>query len=347
MTTNTAIKTADERRKEEDRAYPIENFLRAEIAELRAALEAKQHAPDWRAIAEGHALESARLQAELDATLAQRAGSVKPVARLEQVIPPGGVMNGPALFDVVILDRDKCFDQLGLYAAPSAAVQPDSKLVERLTHERDALGQAIADAAMKVGIWNGEVPLTGPHLIMFANDLAECAKQQLDHGETMLHVQAALGCTDTGWISPDVILLRIEQLKASVDPSRKVPAWATPGTFKQPDSGKWFPNFSCYAIAGEEPKQVPGFLIAPGERVYIVSEDNKQQPDSGRDAARYRWLRSDDISVPSGQREINVYLERLPFREDQRDELLTGQEMDAAIDAAMAAQQGEQAPAAK
>lgn len=34
-----------------------------------------------------------------------------------------------------------------------------------------------------------------------------------DHGETVLRVQAALGCTDTGWISPDVILMRIEQLK--------------------------------------------------------------------------------------------------------------------------------------
>lgn len=49
-----------------------------------------------------------------------------------------------------------------------------------------------------------------------------------DHGDTVLRVQAALGCTDTGWIGPDVILLRIEQLKASIDPWRDVPAWATP-----------------------------------------------------------------------------------------------------------------------
>ena len=52
------------------------------------------------------------------------------------------------------------------------------------------------------------------------------------------------------------------------------------------------------------------------------------------DAERYRWLRSDDIEVPDGQREIVVRLERLPFREDQSDEILTGAELDAAIDSA-------------
>jgi hypothetical protein len=55
------------------------------------------------------------------------------------------------------------------------------------------------------------------------------------------------------------------------------------------------------------------------------------------DGERYRWLRSDDIEVLPGQREICVYLERLPFREDQSDELLTGTVLDAAIDAARAA----------
>lgn len=34
-----------------------------------------------------------------------------------------------------------------------------------------------------------------------------------DHGETVLRIQGALGITTTGWISPDVILLRINQLK--------------------------------------------------------------------------------------------------------------------------------------
>jgi hypothetical protein len=87
-----------------------------------------------------------------------------------------------------------------LYTAPPAAVQPD----------KEAALQQISDL--------GQLQ-DGP-----------------DHGDTVLRIQTALGCTDTGWISPDVILLRIEQLKASVDPVRKVPAWATPGTSKQPDS---------------------------------------------------------------------------------------------------------------
>lgn len=47
-----------------------------------------------------------------------------------------------------------------------------------------------------------------------------------DHGATVLRIQAALGCTDGGWISPDVILLRIEQLKSSVWPGRMLPLWA-------------------------------------------------------------------------------------------------------------------------
>jgi hypothetical protein len=34
-----------------------------------------------------------------------------------------------------------------------------------------------------------------------------------DHGETVLRVQGLLGITQTGWVSPDVIALRIEQLK--------------------------------------------------------------------------------------------------------------------------------------
>lgn len=69
-----------------------------------------------------------------------------------------------------------------LFDAPAASVQPDADLVKRLTHERDALGQAIADAALKAGMYNGEVPLTGPHLIMFAQHLGEATAAQPDSG---------------------------------------------------------------------------------------------------------------------------------------------------------------------
>lgn len=54
-----------------------------------------------------------------------------------------------------------------------------------------------------------------------------------------------------------------------------------------------------------------------------------------RDAERYRWLRSDDIFVMPGQREILVHMEPLPFNEEQSRVLLLDKDLDAAIDAAL------------
>jgi len=68
---------------------------------------------------------------------------------------------------------------------------------------------------------------------------------ELDHGETVLRLQEALGCTNTGWISPDVLLLRIEQLKASIDPWRNAPDWAKPS---QPPDGE-FPVLPDAAVS--------------------------------------------------------------------------------------------------
>ncbi|MGC0155795.1 ead/Ea22-like family protein [Chromobacterium vaccinii] len=53
-----------------------------------------------------------------------------------------------------------------------------------------------------------------------------------------------------------------------------------------------------------------------------------------RDAARYRWLRSDDIEVLPGQREICAVRFPLPSDEDAGEEVLFESELDAAIDAA-------------
>lgn len=63
------------------------------------------------------------------------------------------------------------------------------------------------------------------------------------------------------------------------------------------------------------------------------------QADAGavaKDAERYRWLRSDDIEVLPGWREICVYMERLPHT-DESDVLLTGSDLDSAIDTCIAA----------
>jgi hypothetical protein len=42
---------------------------------------------------------------------------------------------------------------------------------------------------------------------------------RLNHGETVLQVQAALGMTDAGWLSPDVVVNAVKRLWASTIPS--------------------------------------------------------------------------------------------------------------------------------
>lgn len=44
--------------------------------------------------------------------------------------------------------------------------------LEEAEHQRQMLMQAIADAALKGKVWNGEVPLDGPQLLMMCDDLA-------------------------------------------------------------------------------------------------------------------------------------------------------------------------------
>ncbi len=60
-----------------------------------------------------------------------------------------------------------------------------------------------------------------------------------------------------------------------------------------------------------------------------------------KDAERYQWLRSDDIEVMPGQREINVYMERLPHTEEPTV-LLVESALDEAIDAALDLQKEKQ-----
>ena len=53
------------------------------------------------------------------------------------------------------------------------------------------------------------------------------------------------------------------------------------------------------------------------------------------DAERYRWLRDDDQFQPEGERELYVIQARLPFREDQSDQVLVMSDLDRAIDASI------------
>ena len=48
--------------------------------------------------------------------------------------------------------------------------------VETVFRERDMLASAIAEAAFKAGVYNGEVQATGPHLVMFLDDMADYIK---------------------------------------------------------------------------------------------------------------------------------------------------------------------------
>lgn len=58
-------------------------------------------------------------------------------------------------------------------------METQEQLIERLTHERNLLGEAIANAAVEAGICRRDIlvaDLTGPHLLMLADDLAKAAK---------------------------------------------------------------------------------------------------------------------------------------------------------------------------
>lgn len=55
-----------------------------------------------------------------------------------------------------------------------------------LKAERDLLAEAIANAAQKAGIYNGEVPLTGPDLLLLCENLVTVAARNLPPQEKQL-----------------------------------------------------------------------------------------------------------------------------------------------------------------
>lgn len=70
-----------------------------------------------------------------------------------------------------------------------------------------------------------------------------------------------------------------------------------------------------------------------------IAELEKQRDGLAKDAERYRFLRDDSIPMPDGQRDIGAVRFRESFAEDQSDETLFGDDLDAAIDAALASAQ--------
>lgn len=92
-----------------------------------------------------------------------------------------------------------------------------------------------------------------------------------------------------------------------------------------------------YAFAASFARAIESAACA--KRDARIAELERQLEDARKDAERYRWLRSDDIEVLPGEREIYVVMARLPFT-DSPDETLTEAALDAAIDNAM--QKGQQ-----
>lgn len=58
--------------------------------------------------------------------------------------------------------------------------------------ERDILASAIAEAAVKTGIYNGEVQATGPHLLMFLDDMVDYTKHLENELATLVTYNKAL-----------------------------------------------------------------------------------------------------------------------------------------------------------
>ena len=73
---------------------------------------------------------------------------------------------------------------------------------QRLTGERDALAEAIRDAAVKAGIVAADAPLIWPHLLMLCNDLASSESEQLaalaEQNAKMRKVLLRLACLGNG-----------------------------------------------------------------------------------------------------------------------------------------------------
>lgn len=64
--------------------------------------------------------------------------------------------------------------------------------IAQISKERDILATGIAEAAVKAGIYNGEVQTTGPHLLMFLDDMVEYSKHLENELEMLVKHNKAL-----------------------------------------------------------------------------------------------------------------------------------------------------------
>ncbi|MDI4633331.1 hypothetical protein J7U46_09755 [Pelomonas sp. V22] len=190
------------------------------------------------------------------------------------------------------------------------------------------LGLRLPSALRKTEV---ETPISQPQTTVAMVEPAAYLTEQ-DDGQIMLWTpddlcEARTYCEDG--VEPTPLYLVPAQAPAVVD--GKAPTYSSTQATKCAGCGKH--------------KHTPLRIDAMGGYVCLTCIDKKlggllgefgcEDDPQRKDAERYRWLRSDEIEVPASQREINVVRAAMPFREDQQDETLFGDALDAAIDVAM------------
>lgn len=178
-----------------------------ELAELRRLVPSvnQKHALDAAiaALAARQPVASNQVVEDLE----QLAVDTQPVGEPVVVeVPQGAIINGAAFADRLEHDYQfecpagplanctdyvefrRCFDFLAQWASslpPLYAAPPAQAVGSDAVRERDLLGAAIIDAAVKSGIYRDGVPMSGPQLLMACDDMAECIKsaQAVDLGQ--------------------------------------------------------------------------------------------------------------------------------------------------------------------
>lgn len=84
--------------------------------------------------------------------------------------------------------------------------------------ERDILANAIREAALKRGLVRGDAPLTGPHLLMLCEDLA----QTRDPGSTLINAAQNVEAWITDYVPKDTRGREVElrDLRSALEPHR-------------------------------------------------------------------------------------------------------------------------------
>jgi hypothetical protein len=65
------------------------------------------------------------------------------------------------------------------YVPPTYSQKQLDDAVAQVKHERELLGEGIAKIAQKLGAYDGQSPLTGPHLLLLLEEIENAVGQQV------------------------------------------------------------------------------------------------------------------------------------------------------------------------